>query len=93
MDDILEQLRQARRERGLKQSTLGTKLGLPQSHISKIERGGTDPRLSTVADMARLLDQELVLVPRRLVPAVKALIRGTEGEQERTWKPDESAGS
>ena len=42
---------------------IGRKLGLPQSHISRIEQGLTDPRLSTITDMARLLDQELVLVP------------------------------
>ena len=64
MDDILQALKSARKDKNLKQAELGGKLGLPQSHISKIEQGITDPRLSTIRDMARMLDLELILVPR-----------------------------
>ena len=78
----------ARQEKGLKQSEFGNKLGLPQSHISKIERGETDPRLSTVVDMARIVDRELILVPRRLAPAIRPMIEGGH-DQEPMWKPDE----
>ncbi|MBI3440552.1 MAG: helix-turn-helix transcriptional regulator [Proteobacteria bacterium] len=88
MNRILQELKAARHGKGLKQAELGQKLGLPQSHISKIESGETDPRLSTVEDMARLTDQELMLIPRQLVSAVRALVSG-EGENERRWKPDE----
>ncbi len=66
---ILQQLKAARLAMRINQSELGKKLGMPQSHISKIEQGVTDPRLSTVADMARVLDQELMLVPRQLLPS------------------------
>ena len=72
----------------MKQSEFGNKLGLPQSHISKIERGETDPRLSTVVDMARIVDRELILVPRRLAPAIRPMIEGGH-DQEPMWKPDE----
>lgn len=88
---LIKQLKTARQALGLKQSELGKKLGLPQSHISKIERGATDLRLSTVTDMARILDQELVLVPRHLVPHVTSLLRG--GTQEHRWQPDEEVSS
>ncbi|MGD8590753.1 MAG: helix-turn-helix transcriptional regulator [Chromatiales bacterium] len=88
MNKIIGQLKRARLEKKLKQSELGVKLGLPQSHISKIEKGGTDPRLSTLTDMARLLDQELVLVPRSMVPAIRALLSGEE-TQEPKWRVDE----
>ena len=88
MNSILKQLKIARQEKGLKQSEFGNKLGLPQSHISKIERGETNPRLSTVVDMARIVDRELILVPRRLVPAIKSMIEGGH-DQEPMWKPDE----
>jgi len=80
-------LKQARIEKHLKQAELGAKLGLPQSHISTIEKGKTDPRLSTVTDMARLLDRELVLVPRAMLPAVMAFIDG-EDEQKPLWTLD-----
>jgi len=88
MNSILKQLKIARQEKGLKQSEFGNKLGLPQSHISKIERGETDPRLSTVVDMARIVDRELILVPRRLAPAIRQMIEGGH-DQEPMWKPDE----
>lgn len=92
MSRILEELKAARQEKGLKQSALGEKLGLPQSHISKIEQGGTDPRLSTVTEMARLLDQELILVPRQLLPVIRALLRGEDSEGP-IWKIDEELDS
>lgn len=88
MMDIIEQLKSARQQQGMKQSELGEKLGLPQSHVSKIEQGANDPRLSTVKDMARVLDQELVLIPRQMVSAVRAFLKG-EGEEERRFQPDE----
>ncbi len=88
MSRILEELKRARYAKGLKQTALGKKLGLPQSHISKIEQGGTDPRLSTVTEMARLLDHELFLVPRQLMPAVRAIILGQDMDGP-TWKIDE----
>lgn len=88
MNETIKALKRARLEKTLKQSELGSKLGLPQSHISKIEQGSTDPRLSTVADMARVLDQELVLVPRVMLPVIQAIIRG-EGEQTPMWQLDE----
>ena len=84
---IIQQLKIARQTCGMKQSELGKKLGLPQSHVSKIEQDTTDPRLSTVSDMARILDQELVLIPRQLLPHVTSLLRGET--QERRWQPDE----
>lgn len=89
MNEIIKTLKTTRMEKTLKQSELGGKLGLPQSHISKIERGATDPRLSTVTDMARLLDLELVLVPRAMLPAVRSLIRGEREEQTPRWQVDE----
>jgi predicted transcriptional regulator len=89
MSNIIEQLKSIRRSQGVKQSELGEKLGLPQSHVSKIERGTNDPRLSTVTDMARMLDQEIMLIPRQMMPHICALLRGNE-EQDRRFQPNES---
>lgn len=47
--------------------------GLLQNHYSKIEQGKTDPRLSTLQDIARALSLELMLVPSELVETVNAL--------------------
>lgn len=91
MNEIIKQLKHFRLNKKLKQSELGVKLGLPQSHISKIEQGRADPRLSTVTDMARLLDQELVLVPRAMLPAIKAILSG-EDINDPMWQVDEEGG-
>ena len=88
MNTIIEQLKVARKAKNLKQSELGKKLGLPQSHISKIEKGATDPRLSTIMDMGRLMDQELMLIPRHLVPHITSLVTG-KNEQRPMWGADE----
>ena len=74
-------LSQARQDHGLTQRELGERLKLPQSHISKIERGKTDLRVSSLIEMARHLDLEVVLVPRRLLPALRTMSEhgGEEG--------------
>lgn len=88
MNKIIQSLKSARQEKGLTQAELGKKLGLPQSHISKIEQGLTNPQLSTLRDMARILDMELTLVPRLLLPAVRSLFTGEDTDKPR-WQPDE----
>lgn len=70
---IQKQIREARESKGLTQSALGCRIGQPQSAVSRIERGG-DLRLSTLLEMARVLDMEPVLIPKHLVPAVQALL-------------------
>ena len=69
------QLKLARKRKGLTQTELGKKVGLPQSYISKVEGGSIDIRLSSLLEMARALELEPMLVPRQLVPAVQSLTR------------------
>ena len=76
-EDIIKTLKQAREAKGLSQRGLSARTGVPQSHISKIERGGTDIRLSSLIELARVLDLDLMLVPRKAVPAVDTVIRST----------------
>jgi len=78
MRSINGQLRDARRARHISQRALGARIGLPQSHVSAIETGKVDSRLSSIIELARQLDQELLLIPRALVPAVRALLAGDE---------------
>ncbi len=68
-------LRAARQNRGWSQLELGRRVGLPQTHISGIESGKIVPRFDTLLDLVRVLDYDLPLVPRTLVPVVQALIR------------------
>ena len=74
--DIASIISRQRVAKNLTQSNLGELLGLPQSHVSRLERGQVDLRTSSLLDLARALDMEVMLVPRRLVPAVRSLIDG-----------------
>ena len=73
--DLRNNLKKARMERGWSQRELGVQIGLPQPHISAIESGEIVPRFDTLLDIVRVLDLDLLLVPRSLVPAVQSLIR------------------
>ncbi|SDG97374.1 helix-turn-helix domain-containing protein [Pelagibacterium luteolum] len=75
--DIPEALKEARARKGLSQRALGELTGLPQSHISKIESGAVDLQLSSLVQLARVLDLEVRLVPRKAVPAVDSVVRTT----------------
>jgi len=44
-------------------------------HISGIETGKIVPRFDTLLDLVRVLDHDLLMVPRALVPVVQALLR------------------
>jgi transcriptional regulator with XRE-family HTH domain len=73
-----QSLRQARLQKGWSQRDLSGKAGIPQAHISRIESGAVDVKVSTLVELARLLDLELLLAPRSSIPAVEALIREAE---------------
>ena len=70
-----EQLRDARRAQGLSQRELEERTGVRQAHLSRIENGVLDPRLSCIEQVARGLGYACVLVPRRALPAVAGLLR------------------
>lgn len=73
---IIAALRVAREKKALSQRALSARAGMPQSHISRMERGMVDLQLSSLVELARVLDLEIMAVPRKLVPAVEAIVRG-----------------
>jgi transcriptional regulator with XRE-family HTH domain len=68
-------LKTARIAKGLSQRALSKRAGVPQSHISKIENGGVDLRVSSLVEIARALDLEVTLVPRKNISAVRSITR------------------
>lgn len=76
--EISNSLKMAREVKGLSQRALADLSGVPQSHISKIESGGVDLRISSLVEIARALDMELKLVPRKGLSAVNSIIRSTQ---------------
>lgn len=85
IEEIAASLREARIAKALTQKALGQRVGLPQSHISKIEKGAVDLKLSSLVEIARALELEITLVPRKALPAVEGAVRahGTSVETSR----------
>ncbi len=46
--ELMEELVEARRERGLSQTEIAARMGTSQSAVARLERGDLDVRLSTV---------------------------------------------
>lgn len=80
IQSIIQALRDARKKAGLTQAELGQLLGLPQAHISAMEAGRVDIRASTLLDWARAVGDEVLVVPRALVPAIRYLDSAAPGE-------------
>jgi len=76
-EHIARALRATRESKGLSQRELSAKSGVPQGHISKIENGDVDLRVSSLVALARVLEQELLLIPRKVVPAVHSIVRSS----------------
>jgi transcriptional regulator with XRE-family HTH domain len=77
-ENIARTLKEARERKGLSQRALSKQAGVPQGQISRIENGAVDLRLSSLIELARALDLELTLVPRKSVSAVKSIVRSSE---------------
>jgi transcriptional regulator with XRE-family HTH domain len=77
-------LREARLAGGDSQKELAERAGLGQNRLALIETGEVDLRASTLIQLARALDLELVLVPRRLLPVVQSLTAGPHKSDQQT---------
>ena len=91
IEHITDALKDAREKKGLSQRELSERSGVPQSHISRIENGAVDLRLSSLIELARTLDMELLMVPRKTVPAVQSIVDGrfrSEGKSIAAWALD-----
>ena len=74
---ISKQLKKTRESKAMSQRELSARSGVPQGHISKIENGNVDLRLSSLVAIARVLDLELALIPRKNFAAVNSIVGST----------------
>ena len=79
---LTQTLKEARVARGFTQRELAERAGFGQNRLALIEAGQVDLRTSTLVQLARALDLELVLTPRRVLPAVQSLT----GNQASHWQ-------
>lgn len=73
--ELRRALRDARKKHGWSQRELARHLGIAQRHVSGIESGKIVPRYDTLLELVRMLDHDLIMVPRTLVPVVQSLVR------------------
>jgi len=73
-----KEIRRRREELQLSQRELSLKAGLPQSHLSRLEQGLVNAKYSTLLELARTLELELILIPRQLLPGIDALKQGQQ---------------
>src|SRR5246127_1365947 len=92
--DLRRAMKEARKKRGWSQRDLARRLGIAQRHISGIESGKIVPRYDTLLELVRMLDRDLIMVPRALVPVVQSLVRDHlkdqpgEGEERPLYAAD-----
>ena len=93
-EEMRRSLKEARAKRRWSQRDLSSRIGLTQRHVSGIESGKIVPRYDTILELVRILDHDLLMVPRALVPVVQSLIRdhlkdqSGEGEERSLYADD-----
>lgn len=73
--ELITTLAQARKAARITQADLAERAGLSRMAVQRTETGDVDPRFSTLQEMARVLNMELIAVPAELHAQVLALIQ------------------
>ena len=85
---ILQDLKLARQAKGMSQRALALKVGIPQSHLSRIESGRVNIQLTSLIEISRVLELELMLVPRQKINLVRGLIKNDSPKPAYTLDED-----
>lgn len=72
--DLISTLSQARKAMHMTQAELAERAGLSRMAVQRTETGDVDPRFSTLREMARVLDMDLIAVPSALRTQLQAFI-------------------
>jgi transcriptional regulator with XRE-family HTH domain len=93
-ESLIEAIKQARKKKGLTQRELSRKTKIPQSHISKVEKGVVDLHISSLEEIGKVLELEVMLIPVSLGLMVRALLEGQKSQVPMyQLKPEDGDGS
>ena len=84
ISELITTLAQARKAARITQADLAERAGLSRMAVQRTETGDVDPRFSTLQEMARVLNMELIAVPAELHAQVLALIQPQTGQTAAT---------
>ena len=73
--DLISTLAQARKAARITQADLAARAGLSRMAVQRTETGDVDPRFSTLQEMARVLEMDLIAVPSALRAELQAFIQ------------------
>ena len=77
MSHIHHQLKQRRKQLGLKQEDMLMLVGMARQQYQRLESGG-NPQLDNLELVAKGLKLELMLIPQENLQAVKAIVEGSK---------------
>ena len=75
MSLLIAELEAARKAADLTQEQLALSAGLSRMTVQRTEAGQIDPRLSSVAAIAKTLGMDVMLVPTALRPELESFVR------------------
>ena len=67
-------MRRQRNQRRLTLEMLSAKVGMSQQHLSEIESGKRDPRLSSIERMAEAMGMTVLIVPDAMAPDLRRYV-------------------
>jgi HTH-type transcriptional regulator / antitoxin HipB len=80
--EIAKELKAARKRQGMSQRLVSKHTGVPQSQVSKIENGTVDLRTSSLIELSRAVQMDVMLVPRKAIPAVESIVKSFTGQTD-----------
>ena len=75
ISELITTLAQARKAARITQADLAERAGLSRMAVQRTETGDVDPRFSTLQEMARVLEMDLIAVPSALRAELQAFIQ------------------
>ena len=87
IERTIQTLKATRKSSGMSQRELSERSGVPQSQISRIESMDVNLTVASLSSLANALGLELALVPRKIIPTLRALTRSADRDHAESPRP------